>query len=493
MKKHLSLCLLAILFAASAFSQKSILIESPEAFSERLRAISQDFAPPPYASLSETLDAAFDSITALTPIKGFNAAMLLPDGTYWKRAKGVAKEIPAAAPLTTGHLMGMGSISKTFVAVALLLLVEEGKISLDDSIGRYIGPYPNVSGGITVRQLLSHRSGLNDYLNENPASGTAWSNAPAHIWTFDEILKGYVLEPNFAPGTAWSYSNTNYLLTGVLIEKLTGQPWYKTVRQKVIDPLGLSHTFVYPFETPGSQPLAHVFADLLGTGGVQDVQGLGFPDKGLFSLATSAGCLISTPEDLTRFVERTFGGHLLQPETLAEMETDYTQSTNGFLYGLGAVSFPVPQNRKNWGHDGDLIYKSVALYFPSDKMALAVQQNDDRNHDPADLTTPAQDVYDVFAALLLAYWDYTPLSATSEIAKTGFSVFPNPAAGALQIAPGEWEPVFPLSVALTDMAGRVVAVQLLENGAEKVDVRHLPAGVYHVRAGAYTNKVVIIK
>ena len=127
-----------------------------------------------------------------------------------------------------------------------------------------------------------------------------------------------------------------------------------------------------------------IFADLLGNGGVVDVQGFGFPDEGLFSLATSAGCLITTPEDLARFTERVFGGHLLQPATLLELETEYVQDGRGALYGLGAAAFPAPENLENWGHNGDLIYKSIALYFPSENMSLAVQQNDDRSHDPTD-------------------------------------------------------------------------------------------------------------
>ncbi|MBK8566537.1 MAG: serine hydrolase [Saprospiraceae bacterium] len=484
MKKQFALHLLALLLVTTAFSQKNILTESPKALADRLRELPQGFTPPTSAAtLPETLDAVFDSITALTPIKGFNAAMLLPDGIYWKRASGLAEELPTAVPLTTEHLMGMGSISKPFVATTLLLLVEEGQCALDDSIGQYIGPYPNVAGSITIRQLLSHRSGLNDYLNENPASSEAWGNDPAHRWTFDEILNGYVLAPNFAPGTAWSYSNTNYLLAGVLIEALTGQPWYQVVRQKLIEPIGLTHTFVYPFETPGSQPFSHVFADLLGNGGVVDVQGFGFPDEGLFSLATSAGCLITTPEDLARFTERVFGGHLLQPATLLEMETDYVQDGSGALYGLGAAAFPAPENLENWGHNGDLIYKSIALYFPSENMSLAVQQNDDRSHDPTDPSSVAYDGNDVFLALLVAYLNYSPPSAAKEVENEhGLMLFPNPA----------WEQVFVKYrgssggefAYIYNLQGRLIASQRIENQKlVGLDLSSLPTGGYIVRLG----------
>ena len=115
------------------------------------------------SSLPEVLDHVFDSLTSISVIKGFNAAMLLPDGTLWKRASGLAEQIPAQIDLTTDHLMGMGSISKSFVSATMLLLLEDGLLSLDDSIGQYLEPYTNVPGHTTIRQLLSHRSGINDY------------------------------------------------------------------------------------------------------------------------------------------------------------------------------------------------------------------------------------------------------------------------------------------------------------------------------------------
>lgn len=477
MKKQITTCLLVLVLATTSFSQRLFLKEKNAPFNER----TEQFTPAsPAATLPETLDATFDSITALTPIKGFNAAMLLPDGTYWKRAAGLAEELPAAVPLTTDHLMGMGSISKPFVSTTLLLLVEEGLCALDDSIGQYIGPYPNVAGSITIRELLSHRSGLNDYLNENLATSEAWAADLTHIWTADEILNGYVLAPNFAPGTAWSYSNTNYLLAGVLIEALTGQPWHLVVRQKLLEPQGLTHTFVYPWETSGGQPFSHVWADVIGDGTVQDVQGVGLPAEGLFSLASSAGCLITTPEDLAKFTERVFGGHVLQPATLAEMQTDYVQDGSGALYGLGAASFPAPQNLENWGHNGDLIYKSIALYFPTENMSLAVQQNDDRSVDPTDPSSVDYDGNDVFLALLVAYLNYSPPSAAGEVEnEQGLMLFPNPA----------WEQVFVKYrgssegefAYIYNLQGRLIASQRIENQKlVGLDLSSLPTGGYIV-------------
>ena len=442
-------------------------------------------------TLLETLDYVFDSISEISPIKGFNAALLLPDGSYWKRASGLSAQLPVPQGITTDHLMGMGSISKSFVAATLLLLYEDGLLALDDSIGQYVGPYPNVPGAVTIRQLLSHRSGINDYINENIATVEAWAAAPDSIWNADTLLNHYVLEPNFPVGTEWSYSNTNYLLASRIIENITGQPWYEVVRARVLDPLGLTHTFSYPWETPDAQPFSHVWADLDGNGTVEDFQGVGLPVEGLFSIAGSGGCLVSTPEDLVRFSERLYGGHLLQPATLAEMQTDYLQSPgSGAKYGLGTASFPFPFDLENWGHDGDLLYKSLAFYFPTEQISLAVQQNDDRSHDPAD-QNPVLDFVDMYLALLDAYVNYVPVSGVSQPGSAPWNVFPNPVSDRILVRrSGLADVQSPFRCTLTNAYGQPVFSQIMANEDFEIPVAHLPAGVYQMEWGGVLKKIV---
>lgn len=445
-------------------------------------------------SLTEALDHAFDSIVSLSPIKGFNAAVLLPDGTTWKRAAGIAEELPAQQPLTTEHLMGMGSITKTFVSATLLLLYEEGLVGLDDSIGTYVGPYPNVPGEVTIGQMLSHRSGISDYGNENPAMVDAWLANLDSIWAIDTILTHYVLTPNFPPGTSWSYSNTNYLLAARIIETLAGQPWYMVVRQKLLDPLGLTHTFAYPFETPGSQPFSHVFADIDGDGAVDDVQGSGIPLEGYFSISSGDGGLVSTPEDLVKFCEKLFGGNVLAPATLAEMQTDYLQDGSNVQYGLGALGVILPlQGLQIWGHDGDVIYKSLSYYLPSENIAIAVQQNDDRIFDPAE-PSPVFDKDFLFLALLNAYLNYSPPSAVNNslTAEATFYAFPNPASASFRLNfEGKHAPDFPQSLTLTDLTGRVVLTQIIENEKVEISLANIPTGIYGWKIGRLSGKLVV--
>ena len=446
-------------------------------------------------TLSEALDFVFDSISSISTIKGFNAAMLLPDGTIWKRASGLSTEIPFNLPLSTEHLMGMGSITKSFVSTTLLLLYEEGLLDLGDSIGKFVGPYTNIPGHVTIRQLLSHRSGINDYLNENPAMVNAWAANLDSIWVMDTILNNYVLQPNFPVDASWSYSNTNYLLAGRIIENITGQPWYEVVRNKLIDPLGLSHTFAYPWESPGSQPFSHVWLDIDGNGTVDDVQGFGIPVTGIFSVAASAGCLLSTPEDLVIFSEKVYSGQVLQSATLAEMQADYIQNGSGFKYGLGVSSFPLPDNLQNWGHDGNLFYKSIALYFPTENMSLAVQQNDNRSFDPSQ-PDPVIDEGFLFIGLLEAYLNYESISGTAETvgSKISFNFSPNPASDKVTISVAENENLSLGTIYLLNAAGRVITqIDGAHRHEVELNVSSFTPGVYFIQVIGTGNQLLGIR
>lgn len=442
------------------------------------------------SGLTDALDQAFDSVTALSTLTGFTAAVVLPSGDVWKRAHGANAGFPVMTTLNTNHLMGMGSITKTFVATTLLLLAEDGLVDLDDSIGQYVGPYPNIDGSATLRQLLSHRTGFNDYLNENPAMINTWVANLDSIWVADTVLNHYILAPNFPVGADWSYSNTNFLLAGRIIESVTGQPWYQVLRDRVLTPQGLTHTFAYPWESTGNQQIAHVWLDIDGTGTVEDAIGLGLPIEGFFSLGNSAGCLLSTPEDIGRFMERLFSGNILLPSSLAEMQTDYVQNpAEGLQYGLGAASFAgFPM--ENWGHDGSIIYKSWGLYFPDLDIAIVVQQNDDRI---AALNPQLIDLVDVFVSLFVTYIDNAPSSGAGApvLAAVPFAV-PNPTAGRLHLhLPADQS--LPAPCVLRDAQGRPVWSQTIETPDTDISLDQLPAGLYHLQAGRLVEKVLLMR
>ncbi|MEO7176214.1 MAG: serine hydrolase [Saprospiraceae bacterium] len=494
--KHVILFLLLFLIqTTSVFSQIRPLHECTTQGDKLTTApTAQNFNPPVFnGTLPEVLDQVFDSITALTDLKGANAAMLLPDGSLWKRAHGVAAELPSIEPLTTEHLMGIASVTKSFIAVTLLRLQEQNMLDLDDSIGQFLPAYPNISGAATVRQLLSHRTGFSDYIDENPATLNDLFAHLDSIWSAETLLAHYVLAPNFPLDSDWSYSNTNYLLAGLVIEVVTGKAWYEVVREQVITPLGLTHTIAYPWESTGVQPYSHAFFDLDGDGLVDDFQGNGLPVGGFLSLAGSAGSYSSTTEDLVKFSERIYGGHLLSAASLAQMQTDFVQDGLGHIAGLGTFSLPNSYNLENWGHDGDLVYKTIARYYPTEKMSLSVQQNDNRFHDEDDPTSPTYDAGGIYDALLEAYLQFSLSSSTTEMKEsTSLMVSPNPCSDICKISfPENVNLTFPFACTLTDASGRVVLSKTLKNRLDEISVAGLVSGFYILSTGGFTGKIVV--
>ncbi|MGW6916111.1 serine hydrolase domain-containing protein [Kitasatospora sp. NPDC054939] len=276
--------------------------------------------------------------------------------TVWKGATGKADLRTGAAVNADGRFR-IGSVTKTFVATVVLQLVAEKRIGLDDPIERHLpGAVP---GGdrITVRQLLNHTSGIFNYTEDaafdflggplaDPAVLRAWLTSGR--WTSyrpqDLVALATKHDPYFAPGQGWHYSNTNYILAGLLVEKATGRSWSEEVERRIIRPLGLHGTSM-PVNSPVIPgPHAHGYYKL--PAGPADVTKLN-P-----SLGGAAGGGISTNADLARFNDALLNGRLLRPAQLAEMKR--TVDTGfGLDYGLGLMRASMPCG-EFWGHGGGI-------------------------------------------------------------------------------------------------------------------------------------------
>src|SRR5262245_1570230 len=171
------------------------------------------------------------------------ALAVVKDGKILKvRAYGLA-DVKSKIPATTNTVFRIGSISKQFVATAIMMLVEENKLRLDDPVSKYLNGTPSEWKDITIRHLLTHTSGIPDWLNENIS---------VHTWRygFDQrLLKVLARLPvHFAPGDEWHYSNSNYHLLGMIIHKVTGRPYGDFLRERIFQPLGMMRTAVSPME-----------------------------------------------------------------------------------------------------------------------------------------------------------------------------------------------------------------------------------------------------
>ncbi|MFA1546942.1 serine hydrolase domain-containing protein [Actinomadura chokoriensis] len=264
---------------------------------------------------------------------------------------GVA-DVNSRAPVPRDSRFRIGSMTKPFVATVVLQLVGEHRVSLDAAVERYL---PGVVGGngndgrkITVRQLLQHTSGLPDYLSYlDPRQ--ILTDPLAHHDARDLVNLALAHPPKFAPGAGWRYSNTNYLLAGMIIEKVTGRTWAEEIDRRVITPLGLRETSV-PGDAPAIPgPHPH--------GYVRPGEDAPLMDLTAFnpSVAGASGGMISSGADFNRFLGALVDGRLLRPAQLREMmRTRPTGDSDGRAYGLGLESRPLPCGGLYWGHGGDV-------------------------------------------------------------------------------------------------------------------------------------------
>jgi len=282
-----------------------------------------------------------------------------PDGRRYATT-GVSDTATGRAARATDKFR-IASSTKAFVATVMLQLVGEGRVSLDDSVEHWLPGVVDGNGNdgntITVRQLLNHTSGLFNYTADFPAiASVAGFEADRYTtWTPAQLV-GIAMRhaPDFAPGTQWEYSNTNYILAGMIIQKATGHTWQQEVTRRVIRPLGLRDTSAPDTSAriPGQH--LHGYSDFGGSGPTIDVTELNPTAAG------SAGAMISTTNDLTRFFSALLGGRLLRPAQLAEMKTTVRAASldpvwPGARYGLGLMEIPLACGGVYYSHAGDLM------------------------------------------------------------------------------------------------------------------------------------------
>ncbi|WP_448331487.1 serine hydrolase domain-containing protein [Streptomyces sp. DSM 41534] len=304
--------------------------------------------PRPADPLQRQVDAIHD-----TGAVGVLAETTSPD-TYDSARAGTA-ERGTRRPMPQGGRFRIGSATKTFTATVVLQLVGEGRMSLEDTVERWLPGVVQGNGNdgsrVTVRQLLQHTSGIPDVLPEIPALNSADGYRAERFRSYTpEELVGLAMRhhPHFSPGAEWSYSNTNYVLAAMIIHEVTGRSWAQEVNDRIIRPLGLRGT-----STPGALPSipgphAHGYA-AFGTNTSIDATALN-P-----SMAVGSGSIISTTHDLNRFYTALLGGRLLAPAQLDEMTTTKPAPELGVRYGLGLGEIPLSCGGSYFGHPGELL------------------------------------------------------------------------------------------------------------------------------------------
>lgn len=295
-------------------------------------------------------------------------------GTVFRAAAGVADRGSARAMDDTDRFR-IGSVTKTFTAVVLLQLVDEKKLKLDAPVDRYLpGLLPD--GRITVRQVLGHRSGLYDYTNDMFARTVPGFEAVRkRVFTPEELVRLSLRKPRTnAPGAKYSYSNTNFVVAGMLVEKLTGNPVRNEYQNRIIEPLKLRDTlYVHPgTKIPGRFARGYLTPDQAGAPLVDATEQT-------VSWAQGAGALISSTRDLNTFLSALLQGRLTSAAQLAQMEK-WLPAGTGQAYGLGLRRRDLSCGVSVYGHTGAVQgFYTYAFASKDGKRTLAAVANTSNN------------------------------------------------------------------------------------------------------------------
>lgn len=295
-------------------------------------------------------------------IPGANIGIWVPQKGQWLGSFGVANKITKEA-LTLKHYFRIGSVSKTFVGTSILQLVDKEKLSLDDKISKYVKNVPN-GDKITIRHLGNMTSGLPNYSEDKE-----FEAGIREVWTSESLLKFAFKNPvEFEPGEKFHYSNTNTVLLGLVIKKVSGLSVDKYIEKNIIKPLNLKNTF-YPLNENMPFPYAHGYTKQTPNNEEED-SSMWNP-----SWTNAAGQMISTLEDLRIWTEALGTGKLLSKKSYEEMKKWGTvpPNTNERKYG-----FTIGYNYGWLYHTGELPgYNTVISYLPENGAVVVVMVNTD--------------------------------------------------------------------------------------------------------------------
>jgi CubicO group peptidase (beta-lactamase class C family) len=339
-------------------------------------AVSEPPASPANSAIQETnslspevskkIDDAAMKMLSDSGVPSASIAVVKNGILAYTKAYGFA-DIAAHRAATTSMIYSIGSISKQFTAASILLLAEEGKLSLDDAVGHWL-PDLTRANEVTIRQVLSMTSGYQDFWPQDYVMPSMMKAASP-----EEILKGWAQKPlDFEPGTKWQYSNTNYVAAGVIVERLSGTSVLDFLHRRVFDPLGMKSVFDCDSSAlPVGAPTRYQRYGL-GPARSAPKEGRGW----LFA----AGELAMTASDLARWDISMINQTILKPQSYGEMETaELLKNGASTQYGLG-VDVSLVNGRRVLSHNGEVSgFTAHNSVYPDDRAAVIVLSNMDAN------------------------------------------------------------------------------------------------------------------
>lgn len=402
--------------------------------------------------------------------KGLSAAVSYKNDGEWTSAVGMSTN---SEPLNPDMLIGIGSNTKTVLSTLILKLYENGQINLTDTVGTWITGYPNIKGSITIRQLLTHTSGVADYL-DNDALYDTLSNNPNKSWTREQLFD-LIGTPYFNPGASIAYSNSNYIIAGKIVETITGQQLQDLFRDSIFDQVGLAHTFYPPFE-PVTDTYAGFWTDLDGNGTLDfasnwNTTGSLFPVN-INTIARDAGAIAATSKDVVLFWRNLLEGTIISKTTLDTKMFEWSGFGNANNeYGLG-VFLEKYRGIDMFSHGGTWIGQiNSNLNDTVNDIYIAVLSNQDSlDNDYTEMVVKA--LYDVLDS-------YQSLSVDEQSSDLEVTIYPNPSSEYLNIE-------IPANVSISNLAvqsldgKKRVHFSEHETSSLQLNMKDLDTGMYLV-------------
>jgi D-alanyl-D-alanine carboxypeptidase len=296
--------------------------------------------------------------------------VVLADGTQWN---GVAGQAATGEAMREEHLIWIASITKTMTAAVILQLADESRLSLDDPVSRWLPPRPHVDPGITLRQLLNHTNGLDNY-TASPALGAVVQASPGRVFTADDLL-AFVGPPHFARGTRTEYTNTAFLLLGQVAEEASGRPIVELFHERLWDPLRLREVFLPGLEPP-LQPVARALG---GSGLVAPLDRMA-----LLTTGNSAFGLLATARAVAQWGHVLFTGGVISGAMQQEMRrlvpaAGTIPGESGSGLGIRGYAY---LGRTQLGHSGGAsLGSSLLLHDPARGVTVVVLMNQGQGAD----------------------------------------------------------------------------------------------------------------
>jgi D-alanyl-D-alanine carboxypeptidase len=317
---------------------------------------------PRYAAERARIDSMLGAEMAAKQFAGVAIAVVKGRDTIAMKAYGFA-DIENDVPATPEHVFRVGSVTKQFTSAAIMQLVEQGKLRLDDTLGAMLPNMPAAWGPVTLRQLLNHTSGIPSYTSLGPK----WIRRSREDMLPDTIVAMVARDTmDFAPGSRYRYNNTGYVLLGMIVERASGQPYPRYLQEKVYAPAGISETS-FCYTTPIIKRRAHGYSRAAGQ----------FVNADFLSMTQpyAAGSLCSTLRDLLVWNQALHSGRVVSPASFAAMTTPVPGAAAGARYGFGLAADTLLGHRRIQHSGGIHGFQTMLAHYPNDSLTVVVLSN----------------------------------------------------------------------------------------------------------------------